>query len=82
MPLDGTKEMYGTNSDCYADGQFTADCSIEEMIEFCIPHMVSANPQIGEGKARKMMKELFPPLNAGGSRGNQSRPEHNCPVGF
>lgn len=72
MPMDNAGEMYGTNSDetknedyckyCYTDGQFTANISMEEMIEFCVPHMVSANPGMDEEEARKMMKDFFPTL--------------------
>lgn len=72
MPMDNTGEMYGTNSDgtknddyckyCYMDGQFTANISMEEMIEFCVPHMVSANPDMTEKEAREMMKDFFPTL--------------------
>lgn len=68
----GDAELYGTNSDgtknedyckyCYADGQFTSNISMDEMIELCVPHMVSANPGMSEEKARGMMKEFFPTL--------------------
>lgn len=68
----GDAELYGTNSDgtknedyckyCYVDGQFTSNISMDEMIEFCVPHMVSANPGMSEEKARGMMKEFFPTL--------------------
>ncbi len=71
MPM-GDAELYGTNSDgtknedyckyCYVDGQFTSNISMDEMIEFCVPHMVSANPGMSEEKARGMMKEFFPTL--------------------
>lgn len=66
MPMGDTDEMYGTNSDgtknddyckyCYKEGAFTADISMEEMIEFCVPHMVSANSGMSEDEARNMMK--------------------------
>lgn len=72
MPLGEDKSMYGTNSDsthngdycayCFKDGDFTADISMEEMIEFCVPHMVSANEGMNEDAARNMMKEFFPKL--------------------
>lgn len=68
----GDAELYGTNSDgtknedyckyCYVDGQFTSNISMDEMIELCVPHMVSANPGMSEEKARGMMKEFFPTL--------------------
>lgn len=72
MPMGDTDEMYGTNSDgtknddyckyCYMEGKFTADISMEEMIEVCVPHMVSANSGMSEDQARKMMREYFPKL--------------------
>jgi len=72
MPMDGAAEMYGTNSDgtkndeyciyCYKDGAFTSNISMDEMIEFCVPHMVSGNAEMSEDQARKMMKDFFPKL--------------------
>lgn len=71
MPMD-TDSLYGTELDgslnkdyckyCYENGKFTAACSMEEMIEFCVPHMVSANSSMSENEARNMMKEYFPKL--------------------
>jgi len=72
MPMGDTDELYGTNSDgsksedyckyCYMEGKFTSDISMEEMIEFCVPHMVAANCGMSEDEARKIMKEFFPTL--------------------
>ncbi len=72
MPMGDTNEMYGTNLDgtknedyckyCYMDGAFTSDISMEEMIEVCVPHMVSEGSGMNEDEARKMMKEFFPTL--------------------
>lgn len=72
MPMGDTDEMYGTNSDgtknddyckyCYTEGKFTADISMEEMIEVCVPHMVAANSGMSEDLARNMMREYFPKL--------------------
>jgi hypothetical protein len=81
MPMGGTDEMYGTNADgsqngdyckyCFEKGAFTSDCTMDEMIEFCVPHMVAS---VGNGtgdteplnmteeKAREMMREFFPTL--------------------
>lgn len=69
MPMDKTSELYGTEADgskteeyciyCYKNGKFTADCTMEEMIAFCIPHM----PDMAPDEARKMMEECFPQLN-------------------
>ena len=68
----GTSEMYGTEADgskngdyckfCYAHGGFTAKCTMEEMIEFCVPYMVNANSGMSKDGARNSMKELFPSL--------------------
>ena len=72
MPMGATDEMYGTNTDgsksgdycnyCFENGKFTQDCTMEEMIELCVPHMASANPSMSEDAARKMMFEFFPTL--------------------
>lgn len=72
MPMGNTEEMYGTEADgakskeyckyCYENGKFVANCSMEEMIEFCVPHMVAAHKEISEDSARKMMGEYFPKL--------------------
>ena len=70
MPLNN--DVLGTNSDgsknndyciyCFKDVKFTAHLSMDEMIEFCIPHMVNANKDMTEEKARSMMKQFFPTL--------------------
>ena len=67
MPLVETNE-YGTEANgskneeyciyCYKDGKFTADCTMEEMIEFCVPHMSNMEPE----EARNMMQQWFPQL--------------------
>lgn len=72
MPMGNTDEMYGTNADgsksadyckyCFENGTFTSDCTMDEMIEACIPHMVAANSAMTEDDARKMMQEFFPTL--------------------
>lgn len=71
MPLDDPAQ-YGTNADgsqneeycsyCYAGGKFLFECSMEEMIEFCLPQMAKANPQLGEEGARQAMRQWFPTL--------------------
>ena len=70
MPL--TKEVLGTEADgntnkdyciyCYKDGNFTADITMEQMIDFCVKPMVDNNKDMTEEKARSMMKEFFPKL--------------------
>lgn len=72
MPLGETDEMFGTNKDgskngdyckyCFENGAFTQNCTMDEMIEFCVPHMASADSGMSEEEARKMMKEFFPAL--------------------
>ncbi len=57
MPLNN-EALLGTNKDhskneeyymyCYENGEFKGDMTIEEMIEFCIPHMVKGNPNMSE----------------------------------
>jgi hypothetical protein len=72
MPLGADDEAYGTNADgsknedycryCFVNGKFTADCTMDEMIEFCVPHMVAANSGMSAEEARSMMKGVFPAL--------------------
>jgi hypothetical protein len=72
MPMGATDEMYGTNADgsksgdyckyCFENGVFKADCTMEEMIEFCVPHIASADSGMSEDEARKMMQGFFPNL--------------------
>lgn len=73
MPMDESGELNGTNANnslnedycvyCYKNGIFTApDATMEEMIEFCVPHMVSNNEGMTEEEARKSMFEFFPML--------------------
>lgn len=70
MPMGKTDEMYGTEADsgkskdyckyCYENGNFTFNGSMEEMIEVCVPNVVSANSDMTEDEARNMMREWFP----------------------
>ena len=56
MPMGSTDELYGTERDgtksgdyckyCYGGGAFTADCGMEEMMEFCVKPMVEHSPGI------------------------------------
>lgn len=72
MPLGDDVSLYGTNVDetqntdycryCYEDGHFTSDISMEEMIEFCTPHMAQANPDMTEEAAKELMRGFFPTL--------------------
>ena len=68
MPME--PEQYGTNKDgspnadycsyCYANGAFTSDQTMEEMIEACVPFMVEGGME--EAQARKIMTETLPAL--------------------
>ena len=72
MPMGDTKELYGSNADgsksedyckyCFEKGAFTFQGSMEEMIDFCVPHMTQAYPDMSEDDARKAMIEWFPTL--------------------
>ncbi|RAP48413.1 MAG: transcriptional regulator [Methanosphaera sp. rholeuAM74] len=69
MPL--TDEIYATNKDgsandeyciyCYKDGDFTYDCTMEEMIERCIPLTVE-NSDMDEKAATELLNNLIPQL--------------------
>ena len=72
MPMGATEEMYGTNADgskngeyckyCFENGNFTQDCTMEEMIEICVSHMTAANSGMSGDEAKKMMFAFFPTL--------------------
>ena len=72
MPMGATNEWCGTFADgnkaadyckhCFENGAFTNNCTMDEMIEICVPHLVSAVPGMNEDGARNMMRELFPTL--------------------
>ena len=72
MPMGTTDEWYGANADgsksedyckhCFENGAFTNDCTMDEMIEICVPHVVAHNTAMSEDEARKMMRQFFPML--------------------
>lgn len=70
MPLSdgpfGTEKDGSPNPDycsyCYQDGAFTAECSMEEMIDFCVPFTAKAHPEMTEEAVREGMKQFFPTL--------------------
>jgi tellurite resistance protein len=72
MPMGATNEMYGTNADgsksedyceyCFKNGEFTEICTMDEMIEACVPHVATADSGMSEDEARKMMRKFFPTL--------------------
>ncbi len=71
MPMEDA-EMYAVEADgsknmdyckyCYENGTFTADMSMQEMIDACVPYMVEHNPEMTEAKAREMMGQYLPAL--------------------
>ncbi|NLI53306.1 MAG: transcriptional regulator [Clostridiales bacterium] len=72
MPLGPTDEFLGTQQDgaksedyckyCYENGAFTAECTMREMIDFCVQPMLDNVPGMTEESARAMMNEQFPKL--------------------
>jgi len=72
MPMGQTDEHYGTEADgskssdychyCYAGGKFTVDCTMKQMIDFCVQPMVEAVPGMTARQARGIMTEQFPNL--------------------
>ncbi len=61
----GTEKDGSLSSDyckyCYQNGEFTSDCTMEEMIDFCAPKTAEATG-MSEEEARKMSEEFFPKL--------------------
>lgn len=65
-------EDHGTNQDgskneeyctyCYQGGAFTANITMDQMIEACVPMVSQGNPYPDEESARKAMQEIFPTL--------------------
>lgn len=72
MPLGEETDLCGTELDgsknadycsyCYKDGDFTADLTMEEMINSCVPFMTAAHPELAPAKARAMMRAVLPNL--------------------
>lgn len=71
MPLTddaqlGTQKDGGKNYDycvyCMKDGAFTADCSMDQMIEFCLDVGKKSGMYEDSDKARREMQEWFPHL--------------------
>lgn len=69
MPLAEDKD-HGTNADgsksedycvyCFKEGAFLSDDTMEQMIESCVPHMVSDT--MTAEQAREQMQQNFPSL--------------------
>ena len=72
MPMGPTDEHYGTEVDgskskdyckyCYDNGAFISDCTLQEMMEYCVQPMVENVPGMTEAQARAIMTEHFPQL--------------------
>ena len=71
MPMNTPDAECGTNADgsknedycnyCFESGKFTTDCTMDEMIEVCVSHIVTA-AGMSEDAARGMMREFLPTL--------------------
>lgn len=72
MPMGETDDLYGTEKDgtksreyckyCYENGAFTADVTMEQMIDDCVKPMLEENPSMTEANARAIMQNAFPHL--------------------
>lgn len=71
MPMESA-DVYGTNADgskndeycnyCFANGSFTSEQTMEEMIETCVPYVSKGEPWPDEQTARAEMQKIFPQL--------------------
>lgn len=71
MDMVEMNEVYGTNADgstsgdycqyCYAKGKFTADISMNQMIDHWIPYLMK-EAYMTEEEARKQMEMIIPNL--------------------
>jgi len=71
MPMT-QEEQYGTEKDgsknpeyccyCYQNGAFTADCTMEQMIDFCLDYEKDSGMYEDREQARAAMLEWFPTL--------------------
>ena len=71
MPLSNDED-FGTNADgsknggyckyCFEGGKFSGDCTMDEMIETCVPFCLEAGEYKDAGEARAAMRESFPKL--------------------
>ncbi|WP_232696022.1 zinc ribbon domain-containing protein [Brevibacillus daliensis] len=94
MPLGeavlGTEKDQSKSKDyciyCYKDGAFTyPDCTMEQMIEICVPHMIQEN--MDDEQARAMLLRVLPNLKRWENQGATSvdsvpepRIEHLDPI--
>ncbi|HPF17078.1 MAG TPA: zinc ribbon domain-containing protein [Thermotogota bacterium] len=76
MPLK--EELFGTEKDgslnqeycvyCYKDGSFTSECTMEEMIETCVPFMEEQG--MNKEEARALLEKELPKLRRWGQKGH------------
>ncbi len=69
LPMSERDDTVGTNFDgtlsseycsyCYDLGEFTVDCTIEEMIDFCVPMILEESPLISEEEATEQMRQYL-----------------------
>ncbi|HRX58820.1 MAG TPA: zinc ribbon domain-containing protein [Eubacteriales bacterium] len=78
MPMGPTDELYGTEQDgtkskdycqyCYQNGAFTSECTMQEMIDYCVNPMLENVPGMTEAQARDIMGKMFPQLKRWAAR--------------
>jgi len=71
MPMTGD-DQFGTNKDggknedycvyCFKDGAFTAEMTMEDMIEFCAGNVEEWDMKVTKEEAIAQMQEYFPKL--------------------
>ena len=78
MPMEGAQ--YGTEADgsksadycsyCYENGKFTADVTMEQMIDFCAKPMTDSTG-MSEAEAKAQMAAFFPMLKRWSASGGK-----------
>lgn len=69
LPLELHPHLHGTHADgskseeycqyCYENGKFLIDCTMEEMVEICLPGMPKT---LSKEEARKLLTQTLPTL--------------------
>lgn len=72
LPMSEKDDTVGTNFDgtmsteycsyCYELGEFTIDCSLEEMVDLCAPAIANEETGLNEEEAREFVKNYLPTL--------------------
>lgn len=70
MPMQ--EEQYGTNGDgsrneayccyCFKEGEFAQKCTMEEMVDFCVPFEMEGGRAKTKEEAKAMLMAYFPTL--------------------